>query len=102
MRDFAQPPRLEEDCKEATYPFVPSWFVTPAAGVSSLIILVFGLDIAGEVVDAGSSKVYKAGDRIMAPGVVAWSDGCSFQTHALVNEDHATMVYLRPLFLCHP
>jgi NADPH:quinone reductase-like Zn-dependent oxidoreductase len=39
--------------------------------------LVLGMDIAGEVIDAGKSTAYKVGDRVLAPGVVGWSDGCS-------------------------
>ncbi|KAK1991600.1 GroES-like protein [Colletotrichum falcatum] len=47
---------------------------------------VLGMDIAGEVVDAGQSEMFKVGDLVIAPGAVGYSNGCSFQTHVLVNE----------------
>ncbi|KAL3495039.1 hypothetical protein BJX62DRAFT_233691 [Aspergillus germanicus] len=53
---------------------------------------VIGMDIAGEVIDAGDYTSYNVGDRVMAPGVVGWSDGCSYQTHALVNEPHLSKI----------
>jgi NADPH:quinone reductase-like Zn-dependent oxidoreductase len=62
---------------------------------------VLGLDIAGVVVDAGTSSKYHAGDRILGPGIIGWSDGSSYQTHVLVKEPHLSEVRNRPpVFYC--
>lgn len=49
------------------------------------------MDIAGEVV-AGTSTSFQAGDKVVAPGTVGYSDGGSFQTHVLVDEKNCVKV----------
>jgi NADPH:quinone reductase-like Zn-dependent oxidoreductase len=44
------------------------------------------MDVAGTVVDKGTSSKYEIGDRIMGIGSVGWSDGGSFQSHVLIHE----------------
>lgn len=56
------------------------------------VTLVLGMDVAGEVVDAGTSTKFTKGDIILAPGLVGISDSCSFQTHVLVDERHCAKV----------
>ncbi|CZR46086.1 uncharacterized protein FPRO_11533 [Fusarium proliferatum ET1] len=48
---------------------------------------VLGMDIVGHVVDPGESQRFQEGDLIVSIGTVGYSDGCSYQTHALVQED---------------
>ncbi|KAF4335204.1 hypothetical protein FBEOM_10948 [Fusarium beomiforme] len=48
---------------------------------------VLGMDIVGQVVDPGDSRKFEKGDLVLGPGTVGYSDGCSYQTHALVNEN---------------
>ncbi|SCV36857.1 uncharacterized protein FFB14_06288 [Fusarium fujikuroi] len=48
---------------------------------------VLGMDIVGHVVDPGESRRFQEGDLIVSIGTVGYSDGCSYQTHALVQED---------------
>lgn len=50
------------------------------------------MDISGIVADQGTSKRFKTGDRIMGIGTVGWSDGGSFQTHVLIDENNACKV----------
>lgn len=50
------------------------------------------MDIAGEIVDAGTSTKFTEGDVVLATGLVGISDSCSFQTHVLVNEKHCAKV----------
>lgn len=54
--------------------------------------IVLGMDIIGQVLDGSQSRGFQKGDLIVAPGTVGYSDGCSFQTHALVHEDHCAKV----------
>ncbi|KAI8681161.1 PKS-ER domain-containing protein [Fusarium keratoplasticum] len=44
------------------------------------------------VLDGSQSRGFQKGDLIVAPGTVGYSDGCSFQTHALVHEDHCAKI----------
>jgi hypothetical protein len=44
------------------------------------------MDVAGTVVNKGTSSKYEIGDRIMGIGSVGWSDGGSFQSHVLIHE----------------
>lgn len=53
---------------------------------------VLGMDIAGIVVDKGTSTRYEVGDRIMGIGSVGWSDGNSFQLHVLIHERDACQI----------
>ncbi|EEU46727.1 uncharacterized protein NECHADRAFT_77404 [Fusarium vanettenii 77-13-4] len=53
---------------------------------------VLGMDIIGQVLDGSHSTGFQKGDLIVAPGTVGYSDGCSFQTHALVHEDHCAKI----------
>ncbi|KAF5978728.1 hypothetical protein FBULB1_6045 [Fusarium bulbicola] len=48
---------------------------------------VLGMDIVGHVVDPGESQCFQEGDLIVSTGTVGYSDGCSYQTHALVQGD---------------
>lgn len=50
------------------------------------------MDIVGHVVDAGESQRFREGDFIVSIGTVGYSDGCSYQTHALVQEDSCCKV----------
>ncbi|KAI8721761.1 PKS-ER domain-containing protein [Fusarium sp. LHS14.1] len=59
---------------------------------ASLPNLVLGMDIIGQVLDGSHSAGFQEGDLIVAPGTVGYSDGCSFQTHALVHEDHCAKI----------
>jgi hypothetical protein len=45
------------------------------------------MDIIGQVIDSGISRFFTKGYLVVSPGVVGYSDGCSFQTHLLVRED---------------
>ncbi|KAJ0135229.1 hypothetical protein HZ326_21734 [Fusarium oxysporum f. sp. albedinis] len=46
---------------------------------------VIGMDIVGHVIDPGESQRFQKGDLIMSTGAVGYSDGCSYQSHALVQ-----------------
>ncbi|QKD48729.2 uncharacterized protein FOBCDRAFT_236358 [Fusarium oxysporum Fo47] len=46
---------------------------------------VIGMDIVGHVIDPGESERFQKGDLIMSTGTVGYSDGCSYQSHALVQ-----------------
>ncbi|UPK96536.1 hypothetical protein LCI18_007471 [Fusarium solani-melongenae] len=50
------------------------------------------MDIIGQVLNGSQSRGLQKGDLIVAPGTVGYSDGCSFQTHALVHEDHCAKI----------
>ncbi|KAK7597450.1 hypothetical protein V3481_004034 [Fusarium oxysporum f. sp. vasinfectum] len=43
------------------------------------------MDIVGHVIDPGESQRFQKGDLIMSTGTVGYSDGCSYQSHALVQ-----------------
>ncbi|EWZ46361.1 hypothetical protein BFJ63_vAg14787 [Fusarium oxysporum f. sp. narcissi] len=43
------------------------------------------MDIVGHVIDPGESERFQKGDLIMSTGTVGYSDGCSYQSHALVQ-----------------
>lgn len=43
------------------------------------------MDIVGHVIDPGESQRFQKGDLIMSIGTVGYSDGCSYQSHALVQ-----------------
>lgn len=50
------------------------------------------MDIVGHVVDPGESQRLQEGDLIVSIGTVGYSDGCSYQTHALVQENSCCKV----------
>jgi hypothetical protein len=50
------------------------------------------MDVAGTVVDTGSSEYFANGDCALAPGTVENSDGCSYQMHVLVDRKHCAKV----------
>ncbi|KAH7339255.1 chaperonin 10-like protein [Pyrenochaeta sp. MPI-SDFR-AT-0127] len=52
---------------------------------------VLGMDIAGEII-AGVSERFRIGDVVIARGSVGYSDGCSFQTHVLVEENNCAKI----------
>jgi NADPH:quinone reductase-like Zn-dependent oxidoreductase len=47
---------------------------------------VLGMDLAGIVVDKGTSSKYEVKDRIIGAGSVGWSDGGSCQSHVLIHD----------------
>ncbi|KAM5517391.1 hypothetical protein FOXYSP1_04342 [Fusarium oxysporum f. sp. phaseoli] len=50
------------------------------------------MDIGGHVIDPGESQRFQKGDLIMSTGTVGYSDGCSYQSHALVQPAEALAV----------
>lgn len=71
---------------------------TPKTNYNSSIT-VLGMDIAGIVVDKGTSFKYEVGDKIMGVGSPGWSDGGSFQSYVLIHERDTCKVN-KQRFLC--